>query len=173
MKATVILGAGFSKNSGLPVQSEIALRLISDAGSGQFDYAAVIILKRFMSDVFGYDGTGNVPNLDDIFTCIDISTNSGHHLGIKYDPVYLRIIRRLFVYRLFCVLEECFEPSADVASFIGNLHNSFSSTGYLVLNWDTVLESYLLSMPDNIKIDYCNGGRLLGADDSQNAVARV
>lgn len=164
MNAAVILGAGFSKNSGIPVECEIPRLLIPDKADNEFDDAVGVVLKRFMEDIFGYDGTGTIPALSDILNSIDISTSSGHCLGIKYNPIHLRAIKRMLMYRLFNVLEDFFKPSNDVKKLIEILQKSFSNIGYIVLNWDTVLEKYLLSNYGNLIIDYCNGGSLLEAE---------
>ena len=47
-KTTVILGAGFSKNSGVPVQLEFSNYLIEDYAIGDFDEAVSKIIERYM-----------------------------------------------------------------------------------------------------------------------------
>ncbi|MCX8131729.1 MAG: hypothetical protein N3I35_16745 [Clostridia bacterium] len=158
MNTTVILGAGFSKNSGVPVQSEIPGLLISYGKGNGFENDVNMLLKKFMEEIYGYKGDGHFPNLDDIFTCIDISTNSGHHLGISYSPLTLRGIRRFLVYRVFSILENCFTPQKYIGSMIELLNKKSVKTRYIVLNWDNVLEKYLLMNNGKTGIDYCNGG---------------
>jgi NAD-dependent SIR2 family protein deacetylase len=157
MKAALILGAGFSKNSSIPIQSEIPGMLVNNGYEGEFEAAVSEVLKKFMEEVFNYDGSQNMPNLDDILTCLDISTNSGHHLGIKYSPVHLRTIRRLLVYRVFTILEKSFTPSKDVSTLVHKLSKTYE-TSYIVLNWDTVLEKYIRMVLPGAGVDYCSGG---------------
>jgi NAD-dependent SIR2 family protein deacetylase len=167
MKTTVILGAGFSKNSGVPLQSEIPELLIKYGRDEEFEDAISLLLRRFMKDIFGYNGLRGYPNLDDIFTCIDISTNSGHHLGIGYSSTQLRSIRRFLVYRVFSVLKSSFRDVKDVSKLIETLNMQKYETDYVVLNWDTVLETYLLKQKSNLTVNYCNGGQRWGTDNHE------
>ncbi|MCX7710458.1 MAG: hypothetical protein N2484_11490 [Clostridia bacterium] len=151
MKTTIILGAGFSKNSNIPIQSEIPKHLIH-FGDSNFDKNVSEAIFRFLQDLFGYEKGKPLPNLDDIFTCIDISTSSGHHLGLNYSPVHLRAIRRLLVYRVFSIIEESFCPSQSVRQFLKSIIDRSVNTSFIVLNWDTALEKYL---KDQYTIEYC------------------
>jgi len=99
MKTTLILGAGFSKNSGLPIQSEIPALLTKYKENSNFERSVSLVLESFMRDVFGFE-KDIYPQLDDLLTCIDISTNSEHHLGINYSPVHLKALKRLIIYRI-------------------------------------------------------------------------
>jgi hypothetical protein len=42
----------------------------------------------------------NFGPIEDIFTCIDLSANTGHHLGPKYSPSDLRSVRRGLIVRI-------------------------------------------------------------------------
>lgn len=175
MRATVILGAGFSKNSGLPVQAEIPELLIENQKDNQFENAISHIIKGFYEDTFGFSRGSVLPNLDDVLTCIDISTNSGHHLGIKYSSMHLRAIRRFLVYRIFSVLQKNYVYSEAVVKFICSLRENYSRLDFIVLNWDTVLENYIYLIEPEITIDYCNGGIQLSRDtiDSKKDAIKV
>jgi hypothetical protein len=164
MKTVFILGAGFSKNSGLPVQAEIPEKLI-ESSCEPFEEAVSNAILNFMTDAFGYNGFGEPPNLDDIMTCIDLSTNSGHHLGIGYSPVHLRALRRVLIYRLFSILEKSFMPDRHMEELVKRLLSSFNDIGFIVLNWDTVLENYIQSADSSVKIDYCGGGEVWREDN--------
>lgn len=61
MRTIVILGAGFSKNSGLPVQIEIPALLIKESGKDNFESAVSGVLRRFMEELFCY-GEKYIPN---------------------------------------------------------------------------------------------------------------
>lgn len=158
MQATVVLGAGFSRNSGIPVQSQIPELLLNYKAENEFEMAVSSVLKQFVRDVFGYDGGQNYPSLDDMFTCIDISTNSGHHLGFAYTPMHLRAIRRLLVYRVFSLLDEMYKRNKEVGKLVKTLFDVYSQVNFVVLNWDTVLERYLQSLFPGVEIDYYNDG---------------
>lgn len=173
MDATVILGAGFSKNSGLPVQSEISRLLFSGVGESGFEQALTQVLKEFTENTFGCAGTGSIPDIEDLFTCMDISTNSGHHLGIGYGPMELRAIRRFLVYRVFSILERSFRNSSAVESLIKALNEAHTHVNYVVLNWDTVLEYYLLKQSRSFKVDYCNGGTMLESGNTSRGQERT
>jgi hypothetical protein len=86
MSIAFILGAGFSHCSGLPVQSEFSELLLGAEFSSDLDIAITMILRGFLTDVFGWHESAPIPALEDIFTCIDLSAGAGHHLGIKYTP---------------------------------------------------------------------------------------
>ncbi|OPZ89501.1 MAG: hypothetical protein BWY74_02700 [Firmicutes bacterium ADurb.Bin419] len=159
MRAAIILGAGFSKNSGLPVQSEIPGLLIENCYDNKFETAISLVLKRFYEDVFGFSKGQAMPELDDILTCIDISTNAGHHLGIKYSSLHLRAVRRFLIYRLFTILREKFIYSEHVKDLLLSLMEKYNKVDFIVLNWDTVLENYINIINPSIMIDYCNGGK--------------
>ncbi|MDF2523585.1 MAG: hypothetical protein K0R31_1226, partial [Clostridiales bacterium] len=159
MEASVILGAGFSKNCGIPVQSEFPRLLLEYPKEDVFEEAVTKILTQFMEDIFGYFKSSSYPNLDDMFTCIDISTNSGHHLGLKYSPMHLRAVRRLLVYRVFSILNNSFSFSEEVSNFINQLSKQFSKINFIVLNWDTVLEKYLQKCLPDMVVNYSNDGQ--------------
>lgn len=161
MRVVVILGAGFSKNSGLPVQAEIPELLIESQCDDVFENALSQIIKRFYEDIFGFSKGEVLPNLDDLLTCIDISTNAGHHMGIKYSPLHLRAVRRFIVYKLFKLLEERYSYSEAVFTLISKLLDRYSKVDFIVLNWDTVLEKYINLISTSYFIDYCNGGKYI------------
>lgn len=169
MEAAVILGAGFSKNSGIPIQYEIPELLLRAPEKDQFEMAVTRVLEQFMRYIYGYEGKGTFPSLDDMFTCIDLSTNSGHHLGSRYSPMHLRAIRRLLVYRVFSVLHDYYKVDREVTEMIRLLLSSYSKIGFIVLNWDTVLEDYLRIISPNSNINYYNDGLQWGQDQTEDA----
>lgn len=166
MRAAVVLGAGFSKNSGLPVQSEIPELLIENKQDNRFEDSISKTIRRFYEDIFGFSKGEAPPNLDDLLTCIDISTNAGHHLGIKYSPLHLRAIRRFIVYKLFKILEDRYVFSETVFDLVVKLLNNYSKVDFVVLNWDTVLEKYINLIDNGYTINYCNGGEYIRSSSS-------
>ncbi len=111
----------------------------------QFDKACIRILQEFLSDVFNWDRDDSTPSLEDVFTCIDLSANSGHSLSAKYDSARLRAIRRILIHRLFRVLERSYRPSDTISAFLRHfIHKRTAErVGFVVLNWDVVLERHL------------------------------
>jgi len=84
-----ILGAGFSKNAGLPLQSEFTERLVFSGTEKDPTKCLVPFLRAFIARTFGHLDEARPeywPNLEDIFTCLDLSANSGHHLGFGFPP---------------------------------------------------------------------------------------
>lgn len=169
MNTTVILGAGFSKNSGIPIQSEIPEYLISDEVE-TFEGCISKVLERFLNNTFGYRKGQPKPNLDDVFTCIDISTSSGHHLGLEYSPLKLRAIRRFLVYKVYSIIEEEFEYSKPVEMLLKRIFDSSGHVSFVVLNWDTALEKYLRKINQNTQIEYCCNGKPLRYTSSQENI---
>lgn len=158
LQAAVILGAGFSRNSGIPTQAQIPEQLVRYKEKNAMDTAVTNILRQYMKDIFGYEGGMDYPGLDDMFTCIDISTNSGHHLGMAYSPLHLRAIRRMLVYRVFSILDDMYTPSDEVEKLLKVMTQRYSHVDFVVLNWDMVLERYLRSLIPEMGIHYGNEG---------------
>ena len=111
-----ILGAGFSKCADLPVQSEFSSLLTSSEFNTEIDKVITGAIKEFLKDVFGWKDTREIPSLEDIFTFIDLSAGSGHHLGIKYTPKLLRALRRMLIYRTFQIIDHRFTYSNALVS---------------------------------------------------------
>jgi hypothetical protein len=84
-----VVGAGFSKNVGLPLAADFTHELLYITGmkNTALSKALVEFIRIFVNDAFG--GGSEVPPehwpmLEDLFTTIDLSANTGHHLGVKY-----------------------------------------------------------------------------------------
>lgn len=150
-KITFILGAGFSKCSGLPVQSEFSSLITSDVFNSEIDKVITKAIKKFLQDVFGWKDQEEIPTLEDIFTFIDLSAGNGHHLGIKYKPNRLRALRRMLIYRTFQIIDFRFTYSNDIEKLL--LHYKDFDCSFIVMNWDIVLEKHLNSI-GNHAINY-------------------
>lgn len=155
MSKTFILGAGFSRCSGLPIQSEFSHLLLSEEFDSDIDRVITRILHEFLQDVFGWTDGEPLPSLEDIFTCIDLSAGTGHHLGVKYTPKVLRAVRRIAIYRLFSVLDRRFHYSDEISALLGNTITAKDHPSFVVLNWDIVLEKHLSNTHPGWQIDYC------------------
>src|SRR5207302_1082368 len=85
MTTAVILGAGFSKCAELPTQAEFFdLLLAPELSQTPLQKCITGVIQQFLAEVFGWRPSAPLPSLEDYFTCIDLSANTGHHLGIKY-----------------------------------------------------------------------------------------
>lgn len=82
----LIVGAGFSKNAGLPLVSDFTKELLNlrrlrlDGPNG----VLVRFIRQFVDTTYG-EGVARTPDqwpdLEDVFTLVDLAANSGHHLG--------------------------------------------------------------------------------------------
>ena len=151
-KVAFILGAGFSKCADLPVQAEFSALLTSTEFSNPIDILITKAVKDFLVDVFGWKEGRDIPTLEDIFTFIDLSAGSGHHLGIKYKPNRLRALRRMLIYRTFQIIDHRFRYSEDIEKLLRYYQNADCS--FVVMNWDIVLEKHLQTINGNRKINY-------------------
>lgn len=151
-KVAFILGAGFSKCADLPVQAEFSSLLTSDEFDTPIDKVITKAIKDFLKDVFGWKEKGDIPSLEDIFTFIDLSAGSGHHLGIKYKPNRLRALRRMLIYRTFQIIDHRFKYSTDIEKLLRYYKKNECS--FIVMNWDIVLEKHLQNIDHRRKINY-------------------
>ncbi|MGD0571357.1 MAG: hypothetical protein ABSA78_23420 [Candidatus Sulfotelmatobacter sp.] len=118
-------------------------------------------LDRFIQDVFHFSKESDEwPELEDIFTFVDMSANTGHHLGSKYSPKQLRQIRRELLARTVRMLHQRFESAKKkkaperkkLTSFLKSLRADESS--FVSLNWDTSLERTLLETNPQMRFSY-------------------
>ena len=147
-----ILGAGFSKCAGLPVQAEFSNLIVSDDFLSEIDKEITKSIKAFLKDVFGWSSGNDIPSLEDIFTSIDLSSGTGHHLGAKYKPNKLRALRRMLIYRIFKIIDTKYLRSDAITKLLE--HYMVKECSFVVLNWDIVLENHLRYIFPDINIDY-------------------
>lgn len=159
-----ILGSGFSRNLGLPLQSEFTSELLN-VGQRQLSGPAMQKVLEFVQFAF-HPKSGrakNWPDLEDVFTCIDMSANTGHNLGSKFTPKALRTIRRLLISRIIRVLYDGYENAKRTEGaeweifrkFINKIHPSRDV--FVALNWDTIIESGLSDIRGIDRYSYgCN-----------------
>lgn len=152
MPTAIILGAGFSKCAGLPTQNEFFdLLLAPELSQTPLHRCITQVIEEFLGDVFGWTPGQPLPSLEEYFTCIDLSANTGHHLGIKYTPKMLRAVRRMTVHRVLQILDCKYTASPVIQQFLRSLLPQTS--GFVVLNWDLVLERGLQDVQAE-RIDY-------------------
>lgn len=161
----LIVGAGASFNAGLPLASNFTRELTDlrglkrDGPSG----AQVGFIKEFISETFSGGGDVSVqdwPELEDIFTLIDLSANSGHNLGGNYSAGKLRTVRRALLVRMIRMFAQksrrkMKSPDANWSN-LEHLLKGFdcSSTAVLSMNWDTVFEQGLQRTQEIDLVDY-------------------
>jgi len=152
----VILGAGFSKCAGLPLMGELSAFLLSPSFNSELDQVVNAAISEFLGNCFYWREGDPLPSLEDIFTMIDLSANSGHNLGRKFTPKLLRAVRRLLVYRVFQILDQKYKASPAIKGFLNKHLASLREkrTHFIVLNWDIVLERHLEYYSD-FGINYC------------------
>jgi NAD-dependent SIR2 family protein deacetylase len=147
-----ILGAGFSKCAGLPIQSEFTNLILSNNFDGPLEKEITKNIETFLYDIFGYNKK-SFPELEDIFTCIDLSASIGHHLSIKYTPKMLRALRRMLIYRIFSIIDYRYKTSIEINKLLNTFLNN-NNCSFVVLNWDIVLEKHILDLGLQCNIDY-------------------
>lgn len=147
-----VLGAGFSKCAGLPLQADFSNKLLSDKYESDIDQEITKTIELFLNDVFGWKPENELPSLEDIFTTIDLSASTGHNLGAKYKPNKLRALRRMLIYRIFEVIDSKYKTSEDINRLLR--YYAQSNCSFVVLNWDIVLEKHLQLLFPKWNIDY-------------------
>lgn len=174
----IILGAGFSRNAKLPLTSEMSKAILEDNQGDEIDQKIIKVLKEFLDKAFSWSEGNTIPSLEDLFTMIDLSANTGHNLGRKYGPKKLLGLRRMLIYRLFKVLDKEFKVSEEIKNFLRHYlkRDNVPLTHFVVLNWDIVLEKHLIKeLHDiNITVDYCIQAKPWnGLDTSKNDQRKV
>jgi hypothetical protein len=152
-KTVFIVGAGFSANAGLPLQAEFT-ELFLKARTFKRGKSRQLMphLGQFVEKSFGFNSTHDLasyPQLEDIFTLLDLSANTGHHLGISYSAKHLRMLRRMLLSRTIRMLYSAYLDGKSRArperkrliEFVSRL--SADRHQFVSLNWDVVLEGCL------------------------------
>jgi hypothetical protein len=152
-KSVFIVGAGFSLYAGMPLQQEFTDALLSGRGSASGNSGQIVEhLRKFINQAFNHKTTAEAkfwPELEDIFTCIDLSANTGHNLGAQFSPSDLRTIRRGLIYRIITMLRERYRDARGrkdakwktLVKFFKSLDPD--AVAFIATNWDTVIEDML------------------------------
>ena len=160
-----IVGAGFSHYAGLPLTADFTEFLL-DVGGLKLDGPSALqveLLKGFVSYVFDHGATSPKnfwPPLEDIFTNIDLSANTGHHLGPRYSPADLRTVRRALIVRTIRMLRYAYRDGLEKGGISWNKLERFFSfvepqkCAFLSMNWDTVIEQGLKRTQGISHFDY-------------------
>lgn len=147
-----ILGAGFSKCAELPIQAEFSPLLTSKDFNTPADSLITGIISSFLKETFGWKKGREIPDLEDVFTSIDLSVNNGHYLGHRYSPEMLRALRRMLIYRIFQILDKSFKICPEIEHLLRYFLPYDCS--FIVMNWDLVLEKHLKEIDPSLNIDY-------------------
>jgi hypothetical protein len=159
-----IVGAGFSKYAGLPLQSNFTEALLEARADEAYPMRPLIDhLGAFVHDVFDHYVTAKArfwPDLEDVFTNIDLAANTGHHLGLTHSPSELRTTRRVLLARMMCMLDERFSKAEAAEGEDWRRLNDFCKTlslehsAFISINWDTVVERRLSELRNIERFDY-------------------
>jgi hypothetical protein len=160
-----VVGAGFSHHAGLPLTSRFTEALLE---AREFEGGPSRVLVNFLSEfihrAFGHSRTASAkywPDLEDVFTCVDLSANTGHHLGSTFSSADLRTVRRALLARIIRMLGRRYKVARSKKSDDWRkLDDFFVSTssdaiGFISMNWDTVIERKLEVTRSDLSLDYC------------------
>ncbi len=161
----VIAGAGFSHNVGLPLATGFTRKLLDVRPLKSDGPSAILVeaIRSFVDHVFGGGinlSSDQWPQLEDLFTTIDLAANTGHNLGTEYSASDLRTVRRALIVRLIRMLSIAFrkrrkapdEPYSRVVELLENIQTA--SVGFLSMNWDTVIEELIIEKQGAHLVDY-------------------
>jgi hypothetical protein len=163
-KSVFVVGAGFSLYAGIPLQMDFTDALLSGRGEASGNSGKIVQhLREFVNRAFDHKTTAGAqfwPELEDIFTCIDLSANTGHNLGPQFSPSELRTIRRALIYRIITMLRERYrdarkhrdEDWQTLLKFFKSVRPR--GVGFIATNWDTVVEDMLTESHGIRKFDY-------------------
>lgn len=180
-KHVYIVGAGFSMYAGLPLQLAFTEALVEPRGTTSHPMHPLIAhLGKFVHDAFDHNITAKAkhwPNLEDLFTNIDLAANTGHHLGVTQAPSQLRMTRRVLLARMMYMLNERYvEAQVSKTDEWKKLDGFFKDldidhSAFISINWDTVIERRLSERRGLDSIDYRCGAIPARFRSKSNVVA--
>lgn len=161
-KHAFIVGAGFSNHAGLPLASQFTKNLLNIEGLKLDGPSALQVefIKKFVSDIYGHDLDSNGdswPELEDIFTAVDLAANTGHHLGRSYAPSDLRTVRRTLITRIIRMLQQNYNNNKKIKNKYFDLFFKsidIDSCSFISMNWDTVIERRIKKAQGIDSFDY-------------------
>ena len=181
VETVFILGAGFSYYAGTPLQENFAEDVLRGRDFGDEQPSKIIVdsLEEFVDYVFHLGTDVSWPEWEDLFTCLDLSANSGHHLGWKYSPRLLRTIRRAILSRIIRMLEQRYKNALKdkvqrikiqrLDKFLSAI--DVRKAAFVSLNWDAVLELRLMEQLKDVYFDY--GSHVRWAQFKQSPDLRI
>lgn len=160
-----VVGAGFSSYSGLPLQRDFTQAILEGQNFKQGSRSKSIVqyVRKFVQSAFGQASdsvAGQWPNLEDVFTFIDLAANTGHCLGSEYPPAELRTLRRALIARIIRMLRQKYMTARkhsgtqwmQLDSFLREI--DFKSSAFISMNWDTSLEEKIRDINRDAEVDY-------------------
>lgn len=169
-----VLGAGYSKTAGLPLQRELLPEIMAyDGGDFHFKNAKENV-KTFISENFPGVNIENL-TLEDLFTILDKAVLGKEYFG-GYHWQSLYAIRKSLVHMLLVLIDARMKTKVEPHSLYGSMGRfvidcgsavSQYSVGVISLNWDTLFESIIneVDSPGNksgTDIDFCVFSDTLG-----------
>jgi SIR2-like domain len=160
-----VVGAGFSRNAGLPLANEFTEALLGVSHLSKDAQSTILaeFLRHFVDDLFG-GGTRvkplDWPRLEDLFTTIDLAANTGHNLGPHYSASLLRTVRRALIVRVIRLLRESFAKRRMGLANEWKILRQFlrevpaEKSAFLSMNWDSVIEVTLEKEQGIASFDY-------------------
>lgn len=160
----LFVGAGFSANAGLPLASSFTSALLNTRQLKLDGPSAALVnfVSEFVNKNFAEGRSAapeDWPELEDVFTLVDLSANTGHHLG-SYSASELRLVRRAMLVRMIRMLDQAYRRKKDRPDDNWELLEEFfasfdeNKTAVLSMNWDTVIESGLTRAQKIESFDY-------------------
>src|SRR5271165_4914243 len=132
IKTVYIVGAGFSGYAGLPLTNGFTDAILAARRfEGGPSKLTVDFVSHFIRDSFDQSTKAKGdkwPDLEDIFTCVDLSANSGHHLGRAFAPADLRTVRRAILSRIIRMLDQSYTKGRRHKSADWHLLDKFFSS---------------------------------------------
>lgn len=149
-KCVFFLGAGFTKDAGVPTQRELFPEYLFRTKENKKEH-----LLKFISDIYSFyyerpyslsseDDKNNYPILEDIFSVIDNAVINGEYLQ-DYSPSELQKIRDDFVFGIIDLINQSVTNCEYIKNFARVLTNwrlqSENSDPFSIIttNWDIVL----------------------------------
>ena len=164
VETVFVVGAGFSSYAGLPLTSGFTEAILEARELGRGPSRLIVdFLTTFIHDAFDHSRTASAkhwPELEDVFTCIDLSANTGHHLSCSFAPADLRTVRRALLSRIIRMLDQRYKLARKnkdanwrkLEAFFW--HVAEASAGFISMNWDTVIERQLDATQSGFVVDY-------------------
>lgn len=177
-----VLGAGFSKAAGLPLQRELLPEIMSfDRGDLHFNNAKNII-KKFIAENFHKVEIDKL-TLEDLFTILDKAVLGKEYFG-GYGWQDLYAIRKGLVHTLMVLINsKMHETKQDLSGYNGlgqfvidcqlKKDGRDRDIGIISLNWDTVFEFVINSLGtendrNRIGLNYCVFSDSINGEDSKD-----
>lgn len=162
-----VLGAGFSKAAGLPLQREL-LPEIMKFEKNDFHYTlAKIKVMDFISENFHNVNIENL-TLEDLFTILDKAVLGKEYFG-GYGWEELHSIRKGLVHALLVLIASKMTEAKEKTTLYSEMcrfiiNNQLKKEGLdhnikiISLNWDTIFESVINTLKADNKVDNINYG---------------